>query len=58
MTIEGMGTLLAWAEFWLLIYADCDHEQYVPRNRWSYGREEIEREVRQHCGTCSMCPTR
>ena len=57
MTVDGVGTLLACAEFWLLINADCEHEQYIPRNKWNYERHEIEAEVHAHYAACSLCHT-
>lgn len=55
VTIDGIGELLQWSEFWLLVYAGCGHDFYFPRNQWNYERDEVEAEVRRYYPTCDQC---
>jgi hypothetical protein len=56
--IANVDEILAWGELWLLIYADCGHEQYIPRNQWNYESADIEREVRAYHAACQQCARR
>jgi hypothetical protein len=55
MIIDGVGECLQWGELWLLVYANCGHEQYIPRNQWNYESAKIERDVRTYYADCQQC---
>jgi hypothetical protein len=44
--IDGVGEVLAWGEWWLLIYADCSHETMFSRTAHRLFEDaEVERHV-------------
>jgi hypothetical protein len=56
LQIDGIGEVLAWSEFWLLIYAECGHETYFSRTGHGlFEPDEVEREVRAYYAQCQAC---
>jgi hypothetical protein len=54
--IAGVGEVLAWGEFWLLIYANCRHETYFSRTGHRLFEDaDVEREVRSYYADCQAC---
>ena len=56
MQIAGVGEVVQWAEFWLLIYDGCGHETYFSRTgRQLYEPDKVESHVRTYYATCDKC---
>jgi hypothetical protein len=54
--IEGIGEVLAWGEWWLLIYAACGHETQFSRTAHRlFEPADVERHVLAYYATCDMC---
>ena len=56
LTIDGIGEVLAWGEFWLLTYADCGHVTMFPRTGHQvYEPADVEHQLRTHHAECPAC---
>jgi hypothetical protein len=55
MQLEGIGEVLAWSEYWKLIYP-CGHETMFSRTAHRlFELEDVEREVRTYYAECLVC---
>jgi hypothetical protein len=55
VTIDDIGELRPRGEFWILTYADCQHEQWFMRGPMNYATAVVQREVRTYYATCDTC---
>jgi hypothetical protein len=56
LQVDGIGEVLQWSEFWLLIYTECGHETYFSRTgHLLFEPDEVEREVRTYHAQCIRC---
>jgi hypothetical protein len=54
--IDGVGEVLQWGEWWLLVYSACRHETMFSRTGDSlFEPDEVQAAVLEHYAECTRC---